>query len=366
MTHAIGVAHGLAAVGREVRVVSGPGIRSYALDFGSRVEVREVGSTGRRGWLRALRNEIRRSLRSRPALRYVIVRYAVGNSVVFAGLMREFPERRWVFEVNSLAYHQYYRFPTPMRRMMLLWERNVVRRADLLYVVSERLQRDLAAGVGGIPKDRIAVVPNGGDDELVRIAADPERGSSLATDEPVKFVYLGMFHGYYDFEIVLHAFKTLHDRHPTAELHFYGEGDSARSMYAMAETIPRVHFHGRYQLRELVASGAVEKRWVLLLPYRQIAAAEVGSPTKLFEYMALGRPILASAVGQLAEVLQDRKTALLYDPQSPSDLAKKMTFLIDSSDLRERLGAAAREDFARRHTWSARMGQLWEQINSLD
>jgi glycosyltransferase involved in cell wall biosynthesis len=76
-----------------------------------------------------------------------------------------------------------------------------------------------------------------------------------------------------------------------------------------------------------------------------------GSPTKLFEYMAMGKGIIASRLGQIGEVLVDEETALLVEPGNERELAKAIMRLSSSRELREGLGAAAREEAIAKHTW---------------
>src|SRR5205807_5254955 len=82
---------------------------------------------------------------------------------------------------------------------------------------------------------------------------------------------------------------------------------------------------------------------VLVSPHgRQADGGEFfGSPTKLFEYMAAGRPIVASAVGQIAEVLRDEQSALLVPPDDPQALCKAIVRLVDDAFFRARLAQAA-------------------------
>src|SRR5205807_4990658 len=55
-----------------------------------------------------------------------------------------------------------------------------------------------------------------------------------------------------------------------------------------------------------------------------------GSPTKLFEYMAMGKGIVASRLGQIGEVLTDKKTALLVEPASAQELCDAILRLTQS------------------------------------
>src|SRR5262249_19311304 len=76
-----------------------------------------------------------------------------------------------------------------------------------------------------------------------------------------------------------------------------------------------------------------------------------GSPTKLFEYMAMGKAIAASRLGQIGDVLLDEESGLLVEPGHAHQLANAIVRLSESSDLRARLGAAARKAAVERHTW---------------
>ena len=60
-----------------------------------------------------------------------------------------------------------------------------------------------------------------------------------------------------------------------------------------------------------------------------------GSPTKLFEYMAMGKGIVASRLGQIGDVLSDEETALLIEPGNARQLADAILRLSDSRELRE-------------------------------
>jgi glycosyltransferase involved in cell wall biosynthesis len=77
------------------------------------------------------------------------------------------------------------------------------------------------------------------------------------------------------------------------------------------------------------------------------------SPLKLFEYMAAGRPIVASDLPVLRALLADGRNALLVRPDDPSALADGIRTVLDSPDLAARLARGARDD-ACRHSWGGR------------
>jgi glycosyltransferase involved in cell wall biosynthesis len=76
-----------------------------------------------------------------------------------------------------------------------------------------------------------------------------------------------------------------------------------------------------------------------------------GSPTKLFEYMAMGKPIVASDLEQIGEVLEHRRTAWMVPPGDGDALATALRHLVDDASLRAALGEAARREVVARYTW---------------
>ncbi len=89
-----------------------------------------------------------------------------------------------------------------------------------------------------------------------------------------------------------------------------------------------------------------------------------GSPTKLFEYLAMGRAIVASRLGQIGDVLEDGRTALLVPPGDEAALVRSIVALLDDPARRAALGAAAREVALERHTWEAHVRGITERLHA--
>jgi len=76
-----------------------------------------------------------------------------------------------------------------------------------------------------------------------------------------------------------------------------------------------------------------------------------GSPTKVFEYMAMGKGIVASDLGQIGEVLKHNYSAILVEPGNVNQLVEAILKLVEDKELREQLGKRAREDVVANYTW---------------
>jgi glycosyltransferase involved in cell wall biosynthesis len=80
---------------------------------------------------------------------------------------------------------------------------------------------------------------------------------------------------------------------------------------------------------------------------------EAISPIKPFESMAMGKAVVVSSVAALTEIVDDGRTGLVFEKGCAKDLAEVLERLLDSPDLRARLGAAARDWVRRERDWSA-------------
>jgi glycosyltransferase involved in cell wall biosynthesis len=243
--------------------------------------------------------------------------------------------------------------------------------ADLVTVVSEPLRRRLLAQ--GVPDARILVNPNGVDLERFRPDLDgaPVR-ARLGLDDRIVIGFIGTFGPWHGVEILAQAFALLLERRgdlcASARLLLIGDG------VCLPPAREQLRRAGR--LGEAILTGLVPQQEgpsflaacdILVLPTipNPDGSPFFGSPTKLFEYMAMGRPIVASRLGQVAEMLEDQKSALLVPPADSEALALALERLADDRLLRERLGAAAREDAVKRHSWKAHVARLIDRIEAL-
>jgi glycosyltransferase involved in cell wall biosynthesis len=89
-----------------------------------------------------------------------------------------------------------------------------------------------------------------------------------------------------------------------------------------------------------------------------------GSPTKLFEYMTMGKAIIASNLDQLAQVLTHGATAWLVRPGSDVELAAAIEMLAEDSELRSSLGQNARGHILDRYTWRVNAEHVLARISA--
>jgi glycosyltransferase involved in cell wall biosynthesis len=232
-----------------------------------------------------------------------------------------------------------------------------LRSADVVVAVSRTLGAELVER--GVATDKILVNPNGVDPERYHPGVD---GSAVRArhglDGKLVVGFIGTFGRWHGAEVLAEAFGRLLERDPrrreSVRLLLIGDG------LRLQETRACLRAHGAEAFAVFTGEVPQEAGAEHLAACDLLASPHVpnpdgspffGSPTKLFEYMAMGKAIVASRLGQIGETLADGETAVLVEPAAPDALAGGMARLLDDSELRARLGASARRRAVASCTW---------------
>jgi glycosyltransferase involved in cell wall biosynthesis len=260
-------------------------------------------------------------------------------------------------EVWARANWQYrVPFERAFTPLALLLERRIVADADVVAAVSEGAAE--MARRAGAPAERVLVVPNGVDVIEVRHALNAAKVRS--SGNPL-LGWIGTFGPWHGAEILIKALALLP---PEVSLVMIGDGVGREATTSLAHSLgvaDRISWIG--SVPHDVALQRLGDCDVLVSPHVPLPDTPFfGSPTKLFEYMALGRPIVASRLEQLAEVLEDGRTARLVRPGDAVDLRDGILEILQSPDRGAQLGRQARKEAMRRHTWDHRVETILDRL----
>ncbi len=269
--------------------------------------------------------------------------------------------------------------PAKLRRLASR-EGRVWRDAEGYVTITEGLRRELERRFG--PRTRIAVVPDG-----VRTAEDAENADQRQLreqDEITKFPvrsqtpvipgpipqpdaliptsftigYAGHLYPWKGVELIIEAVMALNDTKALIIGGHEQEPDLARvkALALELDCASRVTFTGLVPPREVAVR--LREADVLVLPNPKSAiSSEFTSPLKLFEYMASGRPIVASDLPSIREVLRHDENAVLVEPGNPQALVAGIERIKDDAELGRRIAAQALRD-VRAFTWARRAEKL--------
>jgi glycosyltransferase involved in cell wall biosynthesis len=367
LTHVRELSRGLADLGHDVRVVNRHRIRRNGRSAAPGRATGEAATTPGGRWKERLSPLLHEAAAMARALQGVaietrLIREVAPDIVLTRHSLHQFSSivaaRRCglpvVYEVNAPAAYEYrhYRKQYWLIPGFAEWlEARMLARTDGMFVVSEILRRHLVDR--GVRSDRVIVVPNGAD--VTRFhpgAADPEVRRMLG-DNSVVVGFVGSFARFHGIEQLQHAIDFLCLRRPDVRFLLVGAGEMSGDLKAhcIREGLEdRVHFSGHVPPERVPALMACAD--ILLAPYLAQEFFYL-SPIKIFEYMAVGRSVLAARVGQIGEVIEDGVTGILYDPSDPASLSAGLLRLVEDPGLRRRLGDAARKVSEERYTWQA-------------
>jgi glycosyltransferase involved in cell wall biosynthesis len=240
-------------------------------------------------------------------------------------------------------------------------EKSLFRNSDHIIAVSNEI-RDFILGRSS--RASVTVVPNG-----VRIDHFSSTGDLLndnSSDQKFTIGFLGSLKPWHGVEILIDSFARIAGENDDCHLLIIGDNKKLdadlEKKCGDLEISNKVTFTGALDYNDV--PGKLRQADVLVAPYPRIDDFYFSS-LKVFEYMAAGKAIVASSIGQLSIVLTHEKTALLVPPGDAAALGKALTRLKNDPGLRKRLGERAQIDARRRHTWSQRADTILEIARKL-
>lgn len=230
----------------------------------------------------------------------------------------------------------------------------VWRGADRALPVTGVLAEQLLAK--GVRANRIAVVPNGvGQEFLTPPPATKAAQTALRIEANVVLGFVGFMRPWHGLDRVI---DFIADTEPAAGLHLLliGDGparDDLMRQAAARGVANRVTFTGVIDRTNIIAHIAAFD--IALQP----DVVSYASPLKLFEYMALGRAIIAPNTANIREVIADGENAVLFEPGQTDTFHRALSRLCQDGDLRQRLGQAARDTIVSRgFTWARNAARI--------
>ena len=361
-THTSGVINGLIDNGVAVEVLAvEPPLGTERATF-TEVPVTRVLHLIRGLTYTAYTNELLAAAGGRPA-DFVYQRYQLGSN---AGL--ELARRLGVplvLEFNGSeiwVQRNWMSGNVRLERPLAELEARNLREASLVVVVSRPLRDSVVAQ--GVAEDRVLINPNGVDVDALepyRLQTPAQWRARLGQPEKPTVGFIGTFGLWHGVRLLPAMIEAV----PEARFILIGDGGlmaDVRAEIAARDVSDRVLLTGvleRARALELLAGCDV-----CVSPHvpNPDGSPFFGSPTKLFEYMGLGKPIVASDLDQIGEVIEDEQTGLLCAPGDVPAAAAAVERLLSDEALRARLGAAALSKAAREYTWKAHARRILEAL----
>ncbi|WP_019140772.1 glycosyltransferase family 4 protein [Noviherbaspirillum massiliense] len=283
---------------------------------------------------------------------WVFERYAVFGIV--GSLLAKFARLPLIVEVNytskSPLVRRRSKLLMPLARRMDRW---IFNSATLLVPVSSALKKELMHDFG-IPEEKILMLPNAADP--VQFAPTALRHKSVAR----KIIgFVGGFYPWHGLDLLIEAYAGIADRFPESQVLLVGDGpelERIRALVSRHGLMERVIFGGRKKHHELPA--AMSAFYVGVMP----DSNDYGSPMKIFEYMALGVPVIAPDYSPILDAMDDGEQGLIFEQRSVEGLRAALVKLLQDESLAQHLGTQGRETILRDRNWNANAARIRDAL----
>jgi glycosyltransferase involved in cell wall biosynthesis len=216
-------------------------------------------------------------------------------------------------------------------------------------ICPSNVTRDYIASLG-LNRKLVTVIPNGVSASDFSPSPLPARDGRM----PV-MLYIGTLADWQGLDIVVKALPKILEQHPV-RLHIVGRGRS-RQRKLLSKQIHKLGVEGSVTVQPAIPHHEIPA----LIAESDICVAPLGlndrnvtqgaCPIKVLEYMAAGRPLLASNMPIVRELVREDVDGLLFSPSDPDDLARQVLTLLNDFELSKRLAQSASERALSKFTW---------------
>lgn len=242
-----------------------------------------------------------------------------------------------LLEVNAPLYDERKKYDGIALDWLARWTEHIAwRGADYVlpvtHVLAERVK------LAGVPDARIVVIPNG---------INPERFSEIPKIDAAKAAlglpgrlvlgFVGFMREWHGIERVIDLVAD--DRDKNLHLLLVGDGPARASLEKRAKERA---IEDRVTITGVVSRADVARYIAAFDVALQPEVVAYASPLKLFEYLALGRAIVAPASANIKEILVHEHNALLFDPKDRAGFSAAVRRVCDDASLRARIAVEAR------------------------
>jgi glycosyltransferase involved in cell wall biosynthesis len=230
-------------------------------------------------------------------------------------------------------------------------ERFNISKADKMIVVTPKL-KELLHSEYGIKSDRITVVQNGANTDLFRPMDVIKVRDELNLRQDCSYIcFVGILVQWQGIEYVIRSMPLVLSECPQTQLIIVGDGQMKQELMSLADQVG--------VLNNMIFTGMVPYQKVPLYVNASdvCVAPKVGlrsgySPLKLCEYMACGKPVVASRASGL-EILEDSQGGILVEPGNSLELGTAITRLLQDKELRKQMGENGRRYVLQNLSWES-------------
>lgn len=246
-------------------------------------------------------------------------------------------------------------------RSMEKWS---ISRTNLVVTVNLACRRIFSSR--SCKEEKIIVVMNAPDSKIFPFRAPKEQPSDQQVpDKSFVFMYHGSLVERNGLDVAVEAMALAREKMPTAELRVFGP--STPFLERVMETVRAkglqdiVHYHGPRRLEDLVRE--IEGCDVGVIPNQRNAFTDINTPTRIFEYLAIGKPVIAPNTIGIRDYFDDQ-SLVYFEPGNAIDLARQMQYLNSHRNELSEIASKGQQIYLA-HTWEQERQTLLAGVNQI-
>ncbi|MFC1962389.1 glycosyltransferase family 4 protein [Chloroflexota bacterium] len=235
------------------------------------------------------------------------------------------------------------------------------RLSDKITVVTRALEKYVASR--GIKSNKIVRVPGGVSYDFFKTNGKSKQDFGISASDFV-VMYTGNFNVWQGIDLLISSAKYVVEQKDNVTFVLVGHtnNEEYRNMVDNLGLSKYFFFMGQRSREEV--PGILQMSDILILPRPETKAGKYGFPSKLPEYMASGKPVIATDVGDHNLLVKNMSTGLLVSPDA-KEMAEAILRLIKDQSLRKRIGSTARQFVKSEYSWDIIGGKLLDLYEAM-
>lgn len=255
--------------------------------------------------------------------------YPHAEAALYSAKM-DYARYRWVAYLKGTLYH-------------FCLYKVILRFADHAFVQSEQMKQDIIAE--GIPSHKLTPIPGSLNLDQIPYPMPGADNSDKLAGEEQKIVYLGTLISVRRLDFLIRVIAEIIKKYPGAKLYLVGKGEQPKDGQLLQDEIDRLNVrHSVVMTGQLPMADAlmhVSDADICLSPYYPIPILNSTSPTKLIEYMAMGKPVVGNDHPEQSLVIRE-SGAGYCTTWSEIDFANAVIKILDDPALARKMGERGR------------------------
>lgn len=259
-------------------------------------------------------------------------------------------------------------FSETIIKIMKLVEKISFYLSNKVVCVTEGIKREIVRRYG-VPHDKLIVIPNGANVELLQPMDKRECRRKLGLKEEAFYVgFIGSFSPWHGLETLVDAAQQVKEQgYSEIKYLLVGEGQLKASL---EQRVERYKLEGEIQFSGWVAYEEIpyyiSALDVAIAPFTRERNDIIGlSPLKLYEYLACGCPIIASRLDGVKEVVEESQCGYLFEPGDIEDLTRRILQAYNERDKLSEMGLKGRQLVLAKYSWQSTASTLAEVLLTL-